>query len=225
MTTQVVAVRRSTPFRQVVEVLRRHGISAVPVVDSRGRVLGVVSETDLLAKVEFAGDHGEPSLFEGRRHRVGRGKAGAMFAGRLMSAPAVTVVATASVVDAAKLLESTGVKRLPVVDGAGRLVGIVARGDLLSVFLRPDAQIRTEIVDELLGRLAHVEPGAVRVDVTGGEVTLTGDLESRSLVSLVGRMAEEVDGVVGVVNALGWRRDDAVTSALDRVLHHRPYGG
>lgn len=221
MTRQVVAVRQSAPFREIVKVLTRHGISAVPVVDARRRVLGVVSEADLLAKVEFAGDGGEPYLFEGRRHRVARDKSAATSAGGLMSGPVLTVPATASVVEAAKLLESTGVRRLPVVDGRGRLVGIVSRRDLLTVFLRPDAEIRNEIADEVLGRLLRVGPGAIRVDAAGGVVTLAGEVECRSLAALAGRLAERVDGVVCVVNAIGYQRDDTVTSALARMLGHR----
>ncbi|HEU4424419.1 MAG TPA: CBS domain-containing protein [Pilimelia sp.] len=218
MTADVVSVPADALFREIVEVLTRRGVSAVPVVDRGRRVLGVVSEADLLPKVEFADGVDEPHLFEGRRHRVARGKATGVVAGELMSAPVITVSADVSVVEAAKLLESTGVRRLPVVDRTGRLVGIVSRRDILRVFLRPDAKIRAEILDEVLGRLLWMEPNQVRVAVASGVVTLTGELECRSLVQLTLRQVERVDGVVGVIDRLSYRIDDTAEPALSRLL-------
>ncbi|HEU4420968.1 MAG TPA: CBS domain-containing protein [Pilimelia sp.] len=224
MTKKVVSVRQAAPFRDIVDVLTRAGISAVPVVDGDGRVLGVVSEADLLAKVEFADGTDEPRFFEGRRHRVTRQKATGTVAGELMSAPVVTIGADVSIVEAAKLLESAGVKRLPVVDDEGRLVGIVSRRDLLSVFLRPDTEIRTEIRTEILGKLLRIDPVQVHVTVADGHVTLTGELECKSLTSLAAHLVERVDGVVHVTNQIRYQRDDTANdSGLDRMLFvHRP---
>ena len=176
----------------------------------------MVSEADLLAKVEFADGADEPRLFEGRRHRIARQKADGTVAGELMSAPVVTIGADVSVVEAAKLLEMAGVKRLPVVDSKGRLVGIVSRRDLLSVFLRSDSEIRTEIVDEVLDKLLWIDPLQVKVTVANGLVAMTGELECRSLASLAVQLAERVDGVVHVVNRLRYRHDDTDKSGLDR---------
>jgi CBS domain-containing protein len=223
MTTEVVSVRPDASFYVVAGILTGRGVSAVPVVDPDSRVLGVVSEADLLAKIEFAGDGGERHVFERPRRRVARRKSAATVAGELMSAPAVTIRDTASVVEAAKLLDSAGVKRLPVVDASGRLVGIVSRHDLLSVFRRSDTALRTEIVDEVFAKLLWVDPADVQVDVGRGQVTLTGELESKSLVPLAVRLVEGVDGVVCVDNRLGYRHDDTATGGSGpKMFLHRP---
>lgn len=218
MTADVVSVPQDALFREIVQVLTRRGVSAVPVVDANRRVLGVVSEADLLPKVEFADGLDEPHLFEDRRHRAAREKATGVVARDLMSAPVVTVSADASVVEAAKLLESSYVKRLPVVDRWGRLIGIVSRRDLLAVFLRPDAEIRQEIVAEVLGRLLSIDPMELRVDVNEGIVTLAGQLECKSLVALTLKLVERVDGVVGVIDRLSYRIDDTADTGLSRLF-------
>ncbi|HEU4424466.1 MAG TPA: CBS domain-containing protein [Pilimelia sp.] len=223
MTAEVVSVRPDASFHVIADILTSRGVSAVPVIDPDSRVLGVVSEADLLAKIEFAGEGSDRHTFEGRGRRTARRRSAATIAGELMTAPAVTIRDTASIVEAAKLLDSAGVKRLPVVDTSDRLVGIVSRHDLLSVFRRSDKEIRTEIVDEILTTLLSVDPAGVRVEVAGGQVTLTGELDRKSLVPLAVRLVEKVDGVVRVDNRLGYRRDDTAEPAPDRMTFlHRP---
>jgi CBS-domain-containing membrane protein len=163
----------------------------------------VVSSADLLAKIEFAGDDDRVRLFESRHTRQARGKAHATAAGELMTAPAVTVMGTTSLAAAARIMEAEGLKRLPVVDDVGRLVGIVTRRDLLKVFLRTDADLCREILGETLRGHARV-----RVEVDDGVVTLLGEVERASLVSQVVRQIERVDGVVDVVSHLSAVVDD-----------------
>jgi CBS domain-containing protein len=132
MTAPVVAVRRHARYAEIADTLRRHGVSAVPVIDARTRVLGVVSEADLLPKVEFPADGGTgPLVPEHRRQRRARAKAVLDTAAELMTHPAVTVSPDASITHAARLMDDHRVKRLPVIDSEGRLVGVVSRCDLL----------------------------------------------------------------------------------------------
>jgi CBS domain-containing protein len=145
MTVGAISVNEDTPFKEIVDVLEVHSINAVPVVDGFSRVLGLVSSADLVPKIEFAGVSEHVHPFEGRRHRAAREKATATAAAELMTAPAVTVMPQTLLVEAAKLMESAQLKRLPVVDDLGRLVGMVTRGDLLKVFLRDDADIPMEL--------------------------------------------------------------------------------
>ncbi|MEU0156661.1 CBS domain-containing protein [Micromonospora fulviviridis] len=217
MTRDVATVGEETPYRRIVDVLIRQGVSGVPVVDSFHRVLGVVSEADLLHKVEWAGHPDERRVFEGRRRRTAREKAGALVARDLMTAPAVTTHARATLPAAARLMDHEAVKRLPVLDDLGRLVGIVTRGDLLRVHLRTDAQIREEVVREVLRRVLAVRDGLVTVQVRAGEVTLDGRLDRRSAVELAGRLAGQVGGVVAVHNAIGYDVDDTTLMELDPV--------
>jgi len=202
MTVGAVSVEPDTPFKEIVDVLEAHGINAVPVVDSCHRVIGVVSSADLVPKIEFAGEEDQHQVFEGRQIRRARSKASATAAGDLMTAPALTVLGQTSVVQAAKIMESAQLKRLPVVDDLGRLTGMVTRRDLLKVFLRGDGDIHREIVHELLPDLPGVTPRDVRVEVDDGVVTLLGELRQSSLVPAVIRQIERVDGVVDVVSYL-----------------------
>jgi CBS domain-containing protein len=198
MTRDVVAVPPDATFKQIATLLTEHHISAVPVTDHQRTVIGVVSEADLLRRFQPPARRWWP-----RRARRPRTLARA-----LMSTPAVTIDAGADVVTAARLLGTRNVKRLPVVDAAGRLVGIVSRHDLVGVFVRPDEDIREEIRQDVIGRGMVLEPSQVDVQVRGGVVTLRGQLERASLVTILDTVVRRVDGVVDVVNELTYRRDD-----------------
>lgn len=207
MTTAVVSVDPAASYRKLVDLLVENRFSAVPVVDAFQRVTGLVSEADLLRKIEYAVDE-EPRFFEGRRRRGERAKAHARTAGDLMSAPAVTVLSGTSLAAAARLMADEGVKRLPVVDDLGRLIGIVSRGDLLKVHLRPDDAILADIETGVLRTYLADESATVTVAVVGGVVTLAGQVERWSDADLVVRMARAVNGVVDVDNQLTFTYDD-----------------
>ncbi|MGW5102023.1 CBS domain-containing protein [Streptomyces sp. NPDC004100] len=196
MTRAVVAVGSGTLFRDLVERMEQWGVSALPVLEGDGRVIGVVSEADLLPKEEFRDS--EPDRLTQLRRMADLAKAGAVTAGELMSTPAVTVHADAMLPEAARIMAVKGVKRLPVIDAQGALVGVVSRGDLLKVFLRPDAEladeIRRSVVDVLFP--APVEP--VHVMVAEGVVTLTGCVRDAERIELASRMTRGVEGVVDV---------------------------
>src|SRR5262245_29888422 len=104
MTTDVVSVREQTPYQEIVEILATRMVSAVPVVDEAEHVTGIVSEADLLRKIEFSGDETERHLFERRSRRAARAKAHGEVAAELMTAPPVTIAPDASLVTAAKLM-------------------------------------------------------------------------------------------------------------------------
>ncbi len=209
MITKVITARPSTPFKQLVELLAVHRIGGVPVVDEDGRVQGVVSEADLLLKEEYPRDH-EPGLGERLRHRGDQARSHGMVAKNFMSSPAVAIGEDATVGEAARLMDARRVKRLPVVDELGRLVGIVSRADLLRVFLRSDEEIGEEVRTEVIRRQMGMEPGRFFVDVDRGVVTLKGRCERRSLIPVLTRLVYAVDGVVHVAQRLGWDLDDTL---------------
>lgn len=198
MTRTVVAVDRKAPFKDIVERMDRWKVSALPVLEGDGRVIGVVSEADLLPKEEFRDS--DPDRFTQRRRLSDLAKAGAVAAEELMSAPAVTVHADATLAEAARIMAVRRVKRLPVVNAEDVLEGVVSRGDLLKVFLRPDNdladEIRREVVDVVLP--APAEP--VHITVTEGVATLTGRVGAGDAhrIPLAARLVGGVEGVVGV---------------------------
>ncbi|RJQ87255.1 CBS domain-containing protein [Amycolatopsis panacis] len=201
MTTDVAGVGPETPFKAVAVLLEERGVGGAPVVDTGGHVLGVVSRGDLLErKVAHRGF--------GSRARRNRRKGDAVFAGDLMSRPAITVGADDDIVRAAQLMEDHRVHRLPVVDEHGALAGIVTRADLLRVFLRADNQIRDEVRDEVLEREMCVDPAAFFVSVHQGIVTIDGAVERYSMIPLMEALIRRVDGVVEVRARLAATRDD-----------------
>ncbi|MFF4408840.1 CBS domain-containing protein [Streptoverticillium reticulum] len=196
MTQTVVAVSRSAPYKEIARTLAEWKVSAVPVLEGEGRVIGVVSEADLLPKEEFK--DGDPARFDRLRRIDDLAKAAGGTAEDLMSAPAVTIHAYATVAEAARAMARKGVKRLPVVDEQGMLAGIVSRSDLLKVYLRDDEDIAREVGEEVVARLFRNRKPTVEVTVTEGVVTLSGSLADTSMVPLVARLVRAVEGVVNV---------------------------
>ncbi|MFC9929997.1 CBS domain-containing protein [Streptomyces sp. NPDC127190] len=208
MSRNVVRARPDTPFKELVRLLEENGVTAVPVVDELGRPMGVVSEADLLRK---SADQTDPSGRTPIPHLEAweRAKAEGARAEELMSAPAVCARPEWTVVEAARLMETQNVKRLPVVDEADRLLGIISRGDLLRVFLRRDEAIREEITGDVLRRTLGLDPRDVTAEVHDGRVALTGTVEYRSLIPVIEQLCRGVDGVVSVTAQIASRTDDA----------------
>jgi CBS domain-containing protein len=208
MTRKVVAVSPGTGYKQIVDVLAEFAVSAVPVVDADLHVLGVVSEADLLHKVEFAGDEVHARLLDRPGRRAAKAKAIGDTAAELMTEPVVTTGPDATIGEAARLMDQRHVKRLPVVDADGRLTGIVSRRDLLRPYLRPDSDIRGEVIGEVLEHTLGIEPDTIQVAVSGGRVTLSGRADRHSTAKIAARLTAAVDGVVGVDDELTWAFDD-----------------
>jgi CBS domain-containing protein len=212
MTRTVVALGRGATFKDIVKTMQQWKVSAMPVLEAGNRVVGVVSEADLLSKEEFRDS--DPDLSQSRLRSTGGtpvtqlrrlsdlAKAGALTAQELMTSPAVTVPANATLAQAARTMARHRIKRLPVVDDEGLLQGIVSRSDLLKVFLRDDEEIAEEVRREVVAYLfpAPIEP--IGVTVRDGVVTLTGRIYDTTLVPVVTRLVRAVEGVVDVNCAL-----------------------
>ena len=209
MTSEVVSVGEDVTYRQIVALLSGHRISAVPVVDDRRRVLGVVSEADLTRRMIQAADGPEHPAPLAYRPREATWSSEATVAGDLMTSPAVTIEADASLAAAARLMQERAVKRLPVVDPDAVLIGIVSRRDLLRVHLRSDEEIRRAVEDQVLWEWFRVTEPYVRASVRDGVVTLIGELPRRRQAALAAHLTRSVDGVVEVVNRLTYQTDDA----------------
>lgn len=218
MTKTVVAVGQDAPFKEIVRALEQWRVSAVPVVDDDRRVVGVVSEADLLPKEEFRDQRltiGAP-----RERPLATARVGALRARELMSAPAVTVPRNAALPRAARLMAHHGYRRLPVTDESGRLTGIVSRADLLTVFLRPDKDIEDEVRRTVVGVLFPGLSRSVSVRVRDGVVTLSGRVPDARLVSVAARLAQSVEGVVAVESHLEGPPAAATEQAPDQLRAH-----
>jgi len=201
MTTRVIWVRKDATFREMAVALREHRVSAFPVIDDDGRVIGIVSEADMLNK-EALGD--EPGVFGGILHRRDQVKARGVTAGDLMTTAVVAVRPDDTVEHAAKLMHDRRVKRLPVTDADGHLVGIISRADVLSVFDRTDEDIRQEISNDVLLGEFLVDLLAYRVAVKDGVVTLAGKPETNEIGHEIVRRVRHVQGVVAVRDRLDY---------------------
>jgi CBS domain-containing protein len=211
MTRTVVVVPDSAPFKEIVGLMDEYRVSALPVVNDEGRISGIVSEGDLLLKEELAA--GDGRVFEGRRARRDRTKARGLTAADVMTSPVITIGPGATLAQAARLMHHNRVKRLPVVDPGGKILGIVSRADLLKVFLRPDEEIRRDVVDGLIRRTLLLDQTRVGVGVSEGVVTLEGQMERASLVPVLVGLVRGVDGVVGVNDRLTFEVDDVTRQA------------
>lgn len=199
MTENVVAVFAEAEFKELVEVMRRRRISALPVIDRANRVIGVVSESDLLVREVYPATPVVSTAEQGVRIPA---KAEALTAAELMTAPPVTVAVGAAITDAARLMYSHRVDRLPVVDGDGRLTGIVSRSDLLAVYDRPDSQILADITERVMAGDFTFAPDSFEAGVRNGVVTLGGAVASQETAIRLLEAVWEIDGVVYIRDRL-----------------------
>ena len=223
MTTTVASVAPSTAIPDVAAVLYTAAVRALPVLD-HGALLGVISEADLLAGIAATEQTTEQSERRWWRPRhIQRGvpapRPGARTAGELMSAIPVTIGPDATVAAAAWLMRERGVSWLPVL-ADGRLVGVLGRSDLLTVFLRPDTEIKSDVVEDVLAATLMVAEGRVAVDVVDGVVTLAGELDTHGDAEVAVEMVRRVEGVVDVVDELTWQVPDRPETIPVRDLLH-----
>jgi CBS domain-containing protein len=198
MTTEVVTVSPEAPMREVARLLVERRISGVPVVDGAGRLLGVVSETDIVQK-EARAPRSRGGFLRWLDLDSGeiRAKLDARTAGEAMTSPALTIDASQTVNAAASLMLARGCKRLPVTHG-GALVGIVSRSDLVRAFVRTDAEIEQEIREGVALATFAVPPETLTVESREGAVTLGGEVETGEMAGLLAEFVARVPGVVSV---------------------------
>ncbi len=194
MTTDVIKVAPDTPIKQAAQLMFRHRVSGLPVVDDAGRVAGIITEADFLRLEVARGEAADPEPVE--------------TVGEVMTSGVVTVQPDEGLAEAAKVMVIQDIKRLPVIDDDERLVGIISRLDIVAVFTRPDEIIEDEIKEDLIRRVLFVDPDDIEVSVKGGVVTFSGEIGTRNEASLLEELARRLDGVMRVDNQLSWRLDD-----------------
>ena len=206
MTTRVVAVRKAVTFKEIATLLTEYRVSAFPVLDEEGKVIGVVSEADLLSKEALVAAMGVQAVtlarVAGSPYHDEFAKAAAVTAGDLMTKPPIVVTPDEPVTSAARLMYHGRVKRLPVVGEKGQLVGIVSRADVLSIYSRPDAEIRQEITQNVILNGFFADPDLFTVTVKDGIVTLEGCPETAARGHDLVAETWHVEGVVSVRDRL-----------------------
>ena len=210
MTRDVATVGESAPLKEVARLMVERGVSGVPVVNSEGLVLGVVSEADLIAKAasrpESAGPLGTLLISDAIDER----HLSATTAAEAMSTPPVTIDVDRSVGEAARLMVEHRVNRLPALND-GRLVGIVSRADLVRAFTRSDAEILDELRNDVLPNKLWISPDQLDITVKEGRVVVRGRVSTRTEVDLIEAFAWRLAGVVTVdCSGLCWESDDRV---------------
>lgn len=208
MTREVVTVPPSTSVRDLAHLLRARAVSAVPVVDENGLPLGVVSEADLLVKERELAERHAGLWVESHPGPREQAKAEALDAGALMTAPPVTILGDQTVAAAARRLDDEGVRRLLVIDHAGRLIGVVSRRDLLRAFEVDDAEIRLRVLRAIAPRGLWTDLAAIDVSVDEGVVTLRGAVRYRSDAAAIAGLARAVEGIAAVRDELTCAVDD-----------------
>jgi CBS domain-containing protein len=211
MTAEVATTTTDTPLREAASTLAERRISGMPVLADDGSVLGVVSEADVLAKEQRAPENGGGGLARLLHHGPADGerKHRAEFVGEAMTTPAITTVPYASIASAASQMLEHGINRLPVLNGQGRIVGIVSRADLVRAFVRTDDEIVTDVREQVaLQQALTADASVVDVVVTQGDVALTGAVRRRSDAEVLPRIVRMIPGVIDVRTELSWSEDE-----------------
>ena len=200
MSTHVIAVRRTAQYKEMAAMLHSQRLSAFPVIDDDNKVIGVVSETDLLTKEALEGSM--PRTLEGMARQRVRSQVNGITVADLMSTPAVTISPNETVTEAARLMYNRRVKRLPVVSDDGTLIGIVTRSDVLTVYGRPDPEIQGEISEDLILGTFRCDPARFTITVKDGIVTIAGTPETTQVGLDIIDAARHMEGVVAVRDRL-----------------------
>jgi CBS-domain-containing membrane protein len=208
MTTDPIAVHPDTTLKETARIMVRHQVSGMPVIDRMGKLVGIVTEGDFLSQEANRDRPYRLSLLDAL---FGEGEAelpGAETVAEVMTENVVTITPEASIGEAARVMTHRGVKRLPVVDLDGELVGIISRADVVNAFTKPDDVIEDEVREDIIRRLLFLDPNTIDVVVSDGVVTLNGELENRTEAQLLEELTRRIAGVVRVHSNLSFRIDD-----------------
>ncbi|TCO61948.1 BON domain-containing protein [Actinocrispum wychmicini] len=212
MTRHVITAVSDTTFKELAGTMLAHGIDTLPVIDISGRPVGVVTEADILTKLEFHGGTDPLPLLAGSHGRARWHKSSALHAADLMTTPPITTTPRTSISTAIHQMAQHRIRQICVVTCSGHLVGMLARRDALHLFVRSDSAIETDVEADLATRTSH--PNQVTVCVTDGIVTLDGTLTLHSTVQRAGHAAHHVPGVVAVHNNIRYDVDDLMITGL-----------
>jgi CBS domain-containing protein len=206
MTTDPITTTPDAPLKEAARTMVREKVSGLPVMQD-GELVGIVTEGDFLRQ---EADRDQPYRLSLLEALFGDGGAvpAVETVGEVMTEPVITITADATVSEAARVMSHRKVKRLPVVDDDGNLIGVISRADVVNAFTKPDEVIEDEVREDIVRRLLFLEPDAVDVEVKDGVVTLSGELENRTEAHLLEELTRRIAGVVRVASDLTYEVDD-----------------
>ena len=207
MTTDLIQVGPETTLRDAARLMVEARISGLPVTTEDGGLVGLVTEADFLRKEVDRGEIMDTGLL-GILFNNRESLADAETVGEVMATELFTISPEATLVEAARTMTSHAVKRLPVVNQEGKLIGLIARSDIVAAFTRPDELIEDELKEDVMRRLLFLDPNVVNMEVKGGVVRIDGELPARSDARLLEAMVQRTDGVIRAELELTWKVDD-----------------
>lgn len=206
MTTELVTTRSDAPLKEAARTMVQAKVSGLPVVDD-GELVGMVTEGDFLRQ---EANRDEPYRFSILHALFGDQPQAstADLVSEVMTREVITITEDASLSEAARIMATRRVKRLPVVSETGELVGVISRADVVNAFTKPDEVIEDEVREDIVRRLLFRDPDTIQVKVTDGVVNLGGVLENRTEALLLEELTRRVDGVIRVTSTLSFEVDD-----------------
>jgi CBS domain-containing protein len=204
MTTEVLTVTGDESLKAAARLMVEAGVSGLPVIDDGGSLIGIITEADFVRR-QAREDRGRllNVVFQ-RRDPV----SGATTVGEVMTPHPIVIYPEATVTEAARVMLAHSVKRLPVVDDVGRLVGVVSRADLMSAFTIPDEELAETVRQDVLKRVLLLDPGSLDVEVKDGVASIIGEVPRRSDARILEELTRRLDGIVNVETDLTWELDD-----------------
>lgn len=212
MSRHVITVDTDTPFRALVATMITHDLAAIPVIDTTGRPIGLVTEADVLTRLEFHSGDDHPTWLAGGPRRDRWRKSTALTAAQLMTTTALAVAADTPASAAERVMADQHRSDLCVVDRNYRLVGMLTRHHLLNLLFRRDRDIHADIERDVVGAIRP--PDHVTVRVTDGVATLDGTVRLRSVVEHATHATLHVPGVITLHNNLRYDIDDLMITGL-----------
>ena len=217
MSQDVISVSPEAPLKEAARRMLEAHVSGLPVTDEDGKLVGVITEADFV-KTEA--------------DRRSRARAGllrwfvrdseitdtARTVGDAMTTHVLTLGSESDHTEAARLMRNEGIKRIPIVDEAGHVRGIVSRSDIMRALARPDAEVLNEIETRVIKEIMWLDPSSVEVRCVDGDVTLRGRLDTRSETQMLLEFVRRVDGVTSVRDGLSWEFDDRSIPHPERVI-------
>jgi CBS domain-containing protein len=207
MTTDPLTVAPDTPLKEAARLMVAERISGLPVVEG-GALVGIVTEGDFLRQEAGRQSPTRYSLLDALFGDSTAGEPGAETVSEVMTDKVISITPDASLGEAARTMANKSVNRLPVVDGDGRLVGIISRADVVNAFTKPDEVIQDEVEQDVIRRILFLDPSTVEVNVDDGVVHLAGEVENRTEAELLEELVRRIAGVVKVHSELTFEVDD-----------------